>query len=79
MVGLCCRELSSRTDRCAGLDGADRPCVSTSGVVGVVGVVPYVFAAVRSSCVSRKIGMPGKAGHCLPLREAEAWLGVEIG
>jgi hypothetical protein len=42
--------------KCVGLWLCDR----TSGVVGVVGVVPYVFALVRlSSAASRYIGMSG--------------------
>jgi hypothetical protein len=83
VVGLVATGLTSGAVRWAGFGGTARPCVRTSGVVGVVGVVPYVFGAALSSCVSRKIGMPGKVGHCLPSRadcdKAGACPGGEIG
>ena len=49
VVGLCCNELSSRAVRLAEFAGAGRLSVRVSGVVGVVGVVPYVFGGARSS------------------------------
>jgi hypothetical protein len=61
------------------LEGIAWSWTMMSGVVGVVGVVPYDFIVVRSSCVSRKIGMPGKAGHCFLLWKAEACSGVDMG
>jgi hypothetical protein len=69
---------------CAGLRYVDLLCDRTSGVVGVVGVVPYVFAvARRSSAASRYIGMSGYAGHNEGLRAERAMLdfspGMEIG
>lgn len=79
VVGLVVIGLTSGADRCVELEGADWPCVRTSGVVGVVGVVPYDFGVFLSSWVSRKIGMPGKAGHRLLLPEVESCPGVEIG
>ena len=83
VVGLVITGLTSGAVKWAGLEGTGRPCVRTSGVVGVVGVVPYVLGAARSSCVSRNIGIPEKAGHRLPLRAgrdaAEACPGVDTG
>jgi hypothetical protein len=60
---------------CAGLRYVDLLCDRISGVVGVVGVVPYVFVVPRrSSAASRYIGMSGYAGHSEGLRADRAML-----
>jgi hypothetical protein len=67
VVGLGSTGLIGGALMCAGLRCVGRRGGTTSGVVGVVGVVPYVFAVARSSPVSRYIGMSGNAGQCIGL------------
>lgn len=79
VAGLVGAALCSGAVNGAAWDCVGRPGARVSGVVGVVGVVPYDFGAARSSCVSRKMGIPGKAGHCLPLRETGSCPDIDIG
>jgi hypothetical protein len=84
VVGLGSTGLGWGTYACAGLRYIGLVCGIISGVVGVVGVVPYVFAvARRSSAASRYIGISGYAGHNEGLRAERAMLdfspGMEIG
>ena len=72
VLGLVATELNSGAEKQAALGGASRPWVGTSGVA------LHVFGAAHSSWVLSKRGIPGKAGHRLPLPEAEACPGVDI-